>query len=56
MTSETRDTPYSLLVALDEDLNAAGSVYLDDGVSLEPNATRLVQVRTFCQCMSKYIC
>lgn len=55
-TSETRDTPYSLLVALDEDLTAAGSVYLDDGVSLMPNATRWVQVRTFCQCMSKYIC
>jgi alpha-glucosidase len=54
-TSETRETPYSLLVALDDDCNAAGSVYLDDGVSLEPNVTRLVQVRTFCHYIHEYI-
>lgn len=54
-TAETRDTPYSLLIALDDDSSAAGSVYLDDGVSLEPDATRLVQVRTFSECMYKYV-
>lgn len=43
-TGETRNTPYSLLVALDDNAEATGSLYLDDGVSLQPNATRLVQV------------
>jgi alpha-glucosidase len=43
-TAETRTTPYSLLVALDCNGAASGDLYLDDGESLMPNATRLVQV------------
>jgi alpha-glucosidase len=43
-TAETRTTPYSLLVALDCNGVASGDLYLDDGESLVPNATRLVQV------------
>ena len=43
-TEETRQTPYSLLVALNDGDKAGGSLYLDDGESLVPNATRLVQV------------
>ena len=43
-TSATRRTPFGLLVALDENYEAIGSLYLDDGESLVPNATRLVQV------------
>lgn len=43
-TAETRNTPYSLLVALDGEGKARGSLYLDDGESLVPNATRLVTV------------
>ena len=43
-TNETRNTPYSILVALDSKMEAKGSLYLDDGVSLKPSATRLVTV------------
>lgn len=55
-TSETRNTPYSLLVALDDEEEATGSLYLDDGVSLHPNATRLVHVSPNTpECISRYI-
>lgn len=43
-TGETRNTPYSILVALDDDNTAEGSLYLDDGEILRPNAPRLVSV------------
>lgn len=43
-TAVTRSNPYSLVVALDESGEASGSLYLDDGESLVPNATKLVQV------------
>ena len=33
-----------LLVTLGSDNTATGNLYLDDGESLQPNATRLVQV------------
>ena len=49
-TGETRNTPYSILVALDDNNEAEGSLYLDDGVSLHPNVTRLVQVSIALPC------
>lgn len=45
-TGATRRTPYSLLVTLGENDDATGDLYLDDGESLVPNATRVVQVTT----------
>ncbi|KAK5125415.1 hypothetical protein LTR85_000524 [Meristemomyces frigidus] len=42
-TAATKSNPYSLIVALDESGEASGSLYLDDGESLVPNATKLVQ-------------
>ena len=41
-TRDARSTPWSLLVALGVDGAASGSVYLDDGVSVVPNATKVV--------------
>lgn len=43
-TAETKATPYSLVVFLDANNAAQGSVYIDDGVSLHPDATKLVTV------------
>ncbi|KAF2650404.1 glycoside hydrolase family 31 protein [Lophiostoma macrostomum CBS 122681] len=51
-TAETRNTPYTLLVALDGQAKASGSLYLDDGESLEPNATRLVKFDYTDSCLS----
>lgn len=41
-TAETRNSPWSVLVALDAQGHATGSLYLDDGESLYPNATTWV--------------
>ncbi|KNA98281.1 hypothetical protein FOXG_18378 [Fusarium oxysporum f. sp. lycopersici 4287] len=41
-TAATRRNPFSLLLALDDNEYAEGSVYFDDGVSLEPEATKTV--------------
>ncbi|KAI9926969.1 hypothetical protein MW887_003349 [Aspergillus wentii] len=38
-TTESRNTPWDILVALDKDGKASGDLYLDDGVSVKPNAT-----------------
>lgn len=43
-TATSRKMPWSLLVALDKNGNAQGSLYLDDGVSLVQNATKNVEV------------
>ncbi|KAK5144273.1 hypothetical protein LTR04_001631, partial [Oleoguttula sp. CCFEE 6159] len=43
-TETSRHNPWSLLVALDNKGQAAGSLYLDDGVSLVQNATKNVQL------------
>lgn len=43
-TAATRRNPFSLLLALDDNEYAEGSVYFDDGVSLEPEATKTVAV------------
>ncbi|KAF2767294.1 hypothetical protein EJ03DRAFT_366085 [Teratosphaeria nubilosa] len=44
-TSETRNTSFSLLVALDKNGEASGSLYLDDGESLMPTETKLIQFK-----------
>lgn len=43
-TAETKNSSYSLLVTLDDNESASGTVYLDDGVSLEPEDTKLITV------------
>ena len=43
-TAATRNGSYALLATLDDNQHAAGTVYLDDGVSVSPNATKLVMV------------
>lgn len=43
-TTETRGNPWAILVALDADGQAKGDLYLDDGESLVPNATKIVNV------------
>jgi alpha-glucosidase len=43
-TTESRLNPFNLLIALNEGEYAEGSLYLDDGYSLAPNATKTVQV------------
>lgn len=42
-TTESRQNPYGVVVALDKNGAASGSVYLDDGVSNTPNATSTVK-------------
>lgn len=42
-TTELRDKNFSLLIALGRDGKASGQLYIDDGVSLEQNATTFVQ-------------
>jgi alpha-glucosidase len=43
-TAASRRNPWGLLVALSSDGAASGSLYVDDGESLQPNATLWVQV------------
>lgn len=43
-TKTSRLNPWSLLVALDANGNAEGSLYLDDGLSLNPSETKNVQL------------
>ncbi len=45
-TVACRQSPWALLVALDGDGEARGSLYLDDGESVAPNATTWVTVST----------
>lgn len=42
-TTESRNNPWGLVVALSDDGDATGSLYVDDGISLEPNATLSIQ-------------
>lgn len=39
-TATSRKNPWSLIVALNKNAQAAGNLFLDDGVSLKPNATK----------------
>ena len=41
-TREARDSPWSVLVALNSEGSASGQLYVDDGESLAPNATLYV--------------
>lgn len=43
-TRDSRQNPWGLIVALDLQGSAEGTLYLDDGESVVPNATTLVQV------------
>ncbi|KAF4151834.1 hypothetical protein CNMCM6069_003008 [Aspergillus lentulus] len=43
-TREARNTPWSLLVALDDKGDAAGQLYLDDGESISPEETLTVNL------------
>ena len=43
-TSTSRQNPYNLLIALDKESSASGSLYLDDGVSLVQSATKYIEV------------
>lgn len=43
-TKTSRQSPWSLIVALDKQQSAEGHLYLDDGVSLQPNATKTIEV------------
>ncbi|KAK5167445.1 uncharacterized protein LTR77_007144 [Saxophila tyrrhenica] len=51
-TTATRANPYSLLVALDENDCAAGSIYLDDGESIVPESTRMVEFTFADSCLT----
>lgn len=42
-TRDARHSPWDILVALDNNGDAKGDLYLDDGVSVHPNATLTVQ-------------
>lgn len=43
-TTEVRNNPWSVLVALDSNGEAKGDLYVDDGVSLNPDAIKIVNV------------
>ncbi|KAI7973579.1 hypothetical protein EIK77_004185 [Talaromyces pinophilus] len=43
-TTATRNNSFALLATLDDNQYAQGTVYFDDGVSLVPNATKIVSV------------
>lgn len=43
-TTESRQNPFNLLIALSENSRAHGSLYLDDGYSLVPNATKEIDL------------
>jgi alpha-glucosidase len=42
-TTESRKNPWALLVALGKEGTASGTLYLDDGESISPNATLFVE-------------
>ena len=44
VTRDARKTPWSVLVALSQEGKASGGLYLDDGVSVAPNATMYVKL------------
>ena len=45
VTRDARKNPWSVIAALSLEGSASGSLYVDDGASLVPNATLYVEVR-----------
>lgn len=45
VTRDARKNPWGVIAALNLEGSASGSLYVDDGASLEPNATLYVEVR-----------
>lgn len=45
VTRDARKNPWGVIAALSLEGSASGSLYVDDGASLEPNATLYVEVR-----------
>ncbi|KAF2716784.1 glycoside hydrolase family 31 protein [Polychaeton citri CBS 116435] len=54
-TGETKNSSYSVLVAPGVDGSATGSIYLDDGVSLEPEETKTVDFSYADSCLTTTI-
>lgn len=42
-TTTTRANPYGIIVTPDEQSSASGNLYLDDGESIEPSETKMVE-------------
>ncbi len=47
VTRDARKNPWGVIAALSLDGSASGSLYVDDGASLVPNATLYVEVSPF---------
>lgn len=54
-TAATRNGSFSLLVALDDNAQASGSLYLDDGESLVPEETKVVEFTYAEDCLTTKI-
>jgi alpha-glucosidase len=46
-TTESRKNPWGLIVALSEDGDASGDLYIDDGESIEPSETKFISLKAW---------